>query len=66
MIHVLYFLSYKTELFFLFSFQNNPRNLDLSYKTDLDFWDCFGITAKLHRTDLVIFFCHSREGNPVL
>ena len=19
-----------------------PKNLDLSYKTDLDFWDCFG------------------------
>ena len=25
-----------------FSFQNNPKNLDLSYKTDLDFGDCFG------------------------
>ena len=25
-----------------FSFQNNPKNLDLSYKTDLDLWDCFG------------------------
>ena len=24
-----------------FSFQNNPKNLDKSYKTDLDFWDCF-------------------------
>ena len=21
--------------------QNNPKNLDLSYKTDLDFWVCF-------------------------
>ena len=28
-----YFFGYKTELF---SFQNNPKNLDLSYKTDLD------------------------------
>ena len=29
-----YFFDYKTEFF---SFQNNPKNLDLSYKTDLDF-----------------------------
>ena len=49
-----------------FSFQNNPKNLDLSYKTDLDLLDfirrvetCF--IAKFHRTDLVIF-SHSREG----
>ena len=34
-----YFFSYKTEFF---SFQNNPNSLDQSYKTDLDFWDCFG------------------------
>ena len=25
-----------------FSFQNNPKNLDLSYKMDLNLWDCFG------------------------
>ena len=25
-----------------FSFQNNPKNLDLAYKTDLDLWDCLG------------------------
>ena len=25
----------------VFSFQNNPNYLDLSYKTDLDFLDCF-------------------------
>ena len=25
-----------------FPFQNNRINLDLSYKTDLDIWDCFG------------------------
>ena len=24
------------------SFQNNPKNLDLSYKTDLGLWDCLG------------------------
>ena len=26
----------------VFSFQNNPKNLDSSYKTDLDLWDCLG------------------------
>ena len=30
-----------------FPFQNNPKDLDPSYKTDLDFWDCFG-KEKLH------------------
>ena len=25
-----------------FSFQNNPKDLDQSCKTDLDLWDCFG------------------------
>ena len=34
-----YFFGYKTEVF---SFQNNPKELDLSCKTDLDFWDCLG------------------------
>ena len=34
-----YFLGYKTDFF---SFQNNPKDLDLSYKTDLDLWDCLG------------------------
>ena len=23
-----------------YSFQNSPKNLDPSYKTDLDLWDC--------------------------
>ena len=31
-----YFFVYKTEFF---SFQNNPKNLDPSYKMDLDLWD---------------------------
>ena len=26
----------------IFSFQNNPKNLDPSYKTDLDLLDCLG------------------------
>ena len=25
-----------------FPFQNNPKDLDPSYKMDLDLWDCFG------------------------
>ena len=33
-----YFFSYKMEFF---SFQNNLKNLDPSFKTDLDLWDCF-------------------------
>ena len=49
-----------------FSFQNNIKNLDPSYMTDLDLWDCLGrvkLVAKYHRTDLVI--CgHSRERKP--
>ena len=24
------------------SFLNNPKNLEPSYKTDLNFWNCFG------------------------
>ena len=24
------------------SFQNNPKNLDPSYKMDLDLWECLG------------------------
>ena len=59
---LLYFFNYKAEFF---SFENNPKNLDPSYKTDLDLWNHLGkgktcIIAKFHRTDLVI--CgHSRE-----
>ena len=47
---------------------NQKKNLDLSYKIDLDLWDCLRnvkthIIAKYHRTDLVICYCtHSREG----
>ena len=25
-----------------FTLPKNPKDLDLSYKTDLDLWDCFG------------------------
>ena len=34
-----YFFGYKTEIL---SFQNNPKDLDLSCKMDLDLWDCLG------------------------
>ena len=34
-----YFFGYKTECF---SFQNNPKDLDPSYKTDLGLLDCLG------------------------
>ena len=34
-----YFFGYKTECFF---FQNNPKDLDPSCKTDLDLLDCLG------------------------
>ena len=46
-----------------FFFQNNPKNLDPSYKMDLDLWDCLGRVklAKFHTTDLVIC-SHSMEG----
>ena len=38
-IYVPYFSGYKTEFF---SFQNTPKDLDSSCKTDLDLWDCLG------------------------
>ena len=31
----------------IFVFQNNLKNLDPSYKMELDFWDCFG-GGKVH------------------
>ena len=34
-----YYFGYKTEFVF---FQNSPKNLDPSYKMDLDLWDCLG------------------------
>ena len=39
MMEVPYFFGYKTEFF---SFQNNPKDLDPSYKMDLDLLDCLG------------------------
>ena len=34
-----YFFGCKIEFYF---FQNNPKNLDPSYKTGLDLWECLG------------------------
>ena len=47
-----------------FSFQNSPKNLDPSYKMDLDYLHSLRIIAKLHRTDVVIC-SHSREEKTV-
>ena len=60
-----YFFDYKMGVF---SFQNNPKDLDPSCKMDLDLWDCLGmgktgIIARFHRTDLVIW-SHSRGTKP--
>ena len=53
-VNIPYFFGYKMELFSanipcffgykmeLFSLQNNLKNLDPSYKMDLDIWDCLG------------------------
>ena len=51
---ITYFFRYEAEFL---PFQNNCRNLDLSYKMDLDLWDCLGngktcFIAKFHRIDL--------------
>ena len=57
--------SYKME----FVLPKQSKNLDPSYKTDLDLWDSLGraklIIAKIYRTDLVIY-SHSRERKPCL
>ena len=50
------FFGYKTEVF---SFQNNSKDLDPSYKTDLDLWDRLGrvklvLQQNFYRTNLVI------------
>ena len=57
------FFGYKIRVF---SFKTIPKNLDPSYKMDLDLWGLFRkgrthITVKFHRIDLVKC-SHSREG----
>ena len=50
-------------------FQNNPKDLDPSYKMDLGLSDSFGrvklILAKFHRADFVLC-SHSGEGKTPL
>ena len=70
-IYLPYFFGYKTEISFL---PKNPKNLDPSYQTDLDLWDCLGrvktriiaIIAKFHRTGLVICSHYREVKNPFL
>ena len=50
-----------------FFLPNNHKDLDPSYKMDLDLWDCLGrvkliFQQNLHRTNLIIY-THSKEGN---
>ena len=49
-----YFFGYQTEFF---SFQNNLKDLDPSYKTDLDLWDYLDPSYK---TDLDLWDCLGR------
>ena len=46
-----HFFDYKTEFF---SFQNNPKNLDLSYKTVLDLWECLGRVQLVLQQNFII------------
>ena len=47
----------------LFSFQNNPKDLDLSFKTDLDQWDYFRRVKFILLQNVIGLVCsHSREG----
>ena len=48
-----YFFGYKTEFL---AFQNYPKNLDPSCKTDLDLLDCSG-RVTFHRTDFMLVIC---------
>ena len=45
-----YFFGNKTDFF---SFQSNPKNLDPSYKMDLDLLDCLGRVNCLGKVKLV-------------
>ena len=47
---ILHVFGYKTELF---SFQNNPKKLDPSYKMDLDLWDCLGRVILILRHNFI-------------
>ena len=63
--HIPYFFSYKTEVFYL---PKHPKNLDLSYKMDLDLCDCLGrvklyynkISYSFYKMDLDLCDCLGR------
>ena len=60
--HIIYCISSVIRQFF--SFQNNPRNLDPSYKMDLDLWDCLGrvkLILQQNFSELILICSHSRE-----
>ena len=57
----------------LFSFQNNSKNLDPSYKTykmDLDIWDCLGRVKLVLQQNFIgliwLFVLILERGNPRL
>ena len=52
-----YFFGCKTEFF---SFQNNPKDLDPSCKTDLDLWDCLGRVVVVVVVAL-LFYVHGKH-----
>ena len=57
-----YFFCYKIEFF---SFQNNPKNLDPTYKMDLNLRDCLGrvkLTLQQNFTALILLFVVILEG----
>ena len=62
-----YFSGYKTDFF---KFQNNSKNLDPSYKTDLDLRDSLGrvklILQQIFIGLILLFEVIFEEGNPVL
>ena len=55
-----YLFGYKTEFVY---FLNNPKNLDPSYKMDLDLWDCLNNPKNLdpsYKMDLDLWDCSGR------
>ena len=49
---------YNTSIIPVLPLLNNPKDLDPSYKMDLDFWECFGRkkTLSYSRRDTVMYF----------
>ena len=40
--YIFKYVTYSSAIRRNFSFKNIPKNLDSSYKTDLNIWDCLG------------------------